>query len=229
MTMVASLAIKDAFIFGSESREISADAEWIKDFQAGNFANKNFKVLPGEFPKTYLIGDRFALNYSGAGFTPDWHFEPVLAELQQMARSGGCCLLDLATHLNNHLRQALGDMLFGFHMAGFIDGTPALVSSNTGQLTFHAPTEQNPDMYFLYLTGATAVLESLFEKETPDFENMTVSKGIDFVRCILTAGCKFQEYFTRYSAVSGGPINILVVTPEKIKFLKFPEMEVCGI
>lgn len=222
MTIIASMAIQGAFIFGSESRQVLGDENWSKSFQEKDYNNRNFGIQPGEFPKTFLVGNRYALNYSGPGFTHDWLFKTDLQELQQMAQSGRYTIFELANHFNDKLKNALKGHSFTFHLAGFPGGYPVLADSDDGVLMFYEGKEKTTAMNMVRFAGMVDIIEKLAKDELLDFERMTIKEAIEFVYLTITVGCKYLEYFKKYPEVSGGPVNILVVTPDKSEFYKVP-------
>ncbi|MDF9409056.1 MAG: hypothetical protein A4E52_01445 [Pelotomaculum sp. PtaB.Bin013] len=226
MTIMATMAIKGAFILGSESRQVIGGESWRKSFQEKDYSNKNFRIHPSEFPKTFLLGERYGLNYSGFGFTDTWRFEDTLEELQQMAHSNKYTFYELAICLNDKLKHALNGQSFEFHLVGFPEGRPVLGECNDGELLFYEGKERNTAMDRLVMAGMVDIIEKLCTGELLDYERMTIERAVNFLYLTITAGCKYLEYFTKYPEVSGGPINILVITPDKCEFYKFPEFNV---
>lgn len=220
MTLVVSLALQNAFIFGSESRQILAGDDFLKSISEGDYSNRNFEIQQGEFPKTFLIGERYGLNYSGSGFVCGWSFDDEIQELQQMATDKQSTLYDLANHLNNKLKCALKGQPFTFFMAGFPGGLPMMVASNDGELAFYKGRN------IIMGTGWVDIAGKILKDETIDYEHMTIKDAVEFVWLTITAGCKYLEYFTRYPNVSGGPIKILIITPYKCGFLKYPSLDI---
>lgn len=222
MTIIISAAVQNAFVLGSESRQVRGDEKWFKGFQEKDYTNRNFRIQPGEFPKTFLIGERYGLNYSGPGFVDNWVFENDLFELQQLAARGQHNLYKLAEHFNNKLKQALNGQPFTFHLAGFVEGYPVMAECDDGELLVYKGTQKDTGMNRIAMAGMVDIIEKLCTGELVDFKHMSLKDVVDFVLLTITAGCKYLEYFTKYPEVSGGPVNILILTPKGHELLKFP-------
>lgn len=221
MTIIISAAIQNAFIFGSESRQVLSDENWFRSVQKKDYTNRNFEIHPGVFPKTFLIGEQYALNYSGPGFIKNWLFEAELFGLQQMAGSGHYTIYDLAHYFNDKLMRVLAGQPFEFHLAGFPGGRPVWAESNDGKLVFYR-VQKDATMNRIAVVGMTDIIDKVLDGEMLDFEHMTLKDVVEFVWLTIIAGSKYLEYFTKYPAVSGGPVTILILTPNGHEILKLP-------
>lgn len=219
MTIIVSVATKNAFVFGSESRQVIGDDNWLKSFQQKDYTNRNFKIQPGEFPKTFLLGGQYAVNYSGVGFYENWSFEAELNELEEMSTNGRYGFYDLAKHLNDKIVHAAGDRSFDLHMAGFPGGRPVWAESNDRGLVFYKKDEV---MGRVATVGMVDIIEKTLKDEMVDFQNMTLKDVVEFVWLTIITGSKYLEYLVKYPAVSGGPVNILALTPNGHEIFKLP-------
>lgn len=223
MTIIATTTVRDGIVMGSESREIRASAEWLKEsYEHKN--NSDFTVANESSPKTFILAGRYGLNYSGpADYLNNWCWAIELLEMQRLAEEGTHTLHALAAHLATRLTNALKDYKFSFHLGGYQNGHPVMISCSDGALDYRWGFHLQNGRFQAGMdlsAGEVRFFEKLLANEAIHFDRMSLPDAIEFTELIVTAGSKFPKFFEAYADVSGGPVNLLVITPDRCEFLK---------
>lgn len=226
MTICISTVVPQGIVMGSESREIAASENWMKNSYNGIYG-PDFQIVNNSTPKVYLLANRYGLNYSGIGWTPSWHWNQTLAELEKVAADCND-IYALAAWLATQLSKVIPPgVKYGFDLGGYKHGCPILIKCNDGRMIYpHDPGGLGYNFHTrqlmagAHIVGVVDILSKLLAGEEIDAQNMTLQDAIEFTHLTLTIGTKYLRYFKRYQEVSGGPIKILVLTPTVCGFLE---------
>jgi len=232
MTIIMTSAIPDGVVMGSESRRILLNKA---DPQSSDY--NSFEVHNDNTPKTFLLAGYLGLNYSGVSAIYDknnkiiWDSRSIIKDFEEKAaKADGSLIYELGEYLNEQFKFLLdvSDEKFGFQLACIHPqyNLPVVLSYDAeGKLFKKFGIEKIPgdEKNIGFRSGSTYagmvdIIGKLTKNESTDYE-MPLEHLVDYVELTINVGAKYLQYFKGHRAASGGPVNILVITPEKCGFL----------
>lgn len=224
MTVILTVVTADGVVMGGDSRSIKTS---LTQALNGYTPGMTFQLATDSSDKIFLLAGRVGLAYSGPDFDEHgWYFNNEVRALEEEACKG-CGVDELADKLAGRLKEALPPgMAFGFHLAAY-DGYFPLVATWP---------PQEPRLGYskgvvrcgLAMDGETSVLRKLLQGERIAFHRMPLRDAIEFAELMITTACKCQQWFEDRQPVSGGPVDILVLTPERAGFVKHKTLALLG-
>lgn len=230
MTIILTAVVPDGIVMAGEGRCIMGPVDARDKF--------NFDFVTDGEEKIYLLGDRdrYGLAYSGPSFNDSgsWYINNDVNKLNQLVHQGNYSINDLAKVFADMIKQALPPGTnFSFHLATFQNYLPLVVTYQKGQLTnplgfqvgrrpgYISQSAQNFGQvrFGLAMDGETNIIRKLLKNERIPFSRMSLRDAIEFCELTVTVGYKYLQYFG-YQQVSGGPVDILVLTQKWSGFVK---------
>ena len=137
----------------------------------------------------------------------------------------------IASHLIAHFKDRFPGVSVGFHVAGYRrEGdrlTPQVYSCHT-QIE-PVPIRRNTNekgkvVYGITRSGETSIVNRIIDpNSTPYFDAMPLQDAIDYVLFLMHTTIDTLRFEPRYAAV-GGPIDVLVITPNQMRFVQRKEL-----
>lgn len=216
MSIIMTVVIPDAIVMASESRTIKASLAQVRN---GYRPGMTYELVTDNSDKVFLLAGRIGLAYSGPSFDEsDWYFNNEVQALEEEARKGSG-VEELASKLAGQLKEALPPgMTFGFQMAAYDGYLPIVVAwpPKEPRLGYAKGVVR----FGLLMDGETSVLRKLLHGERVAFSRMPLRDAIEFAELMITVACKCQQWCEDRQPVSGGPVDILVLTPGWTGFVK---------
>lgn len=218
MSIVVAVITENGAVMASESRRI--------EYKAND--PDNFTIIDDCTPKIHILDNRICLGYAGVGSVKvtGWTLDREIADLQKMAGQGDS-IGKLAHHFKDRLDKALSGLpetvvKYGFLMTTYYNNSILVgyESFNGGpivELGHAAPEGFKAGAWY---SGEIGIIKKLLSGEEIDYAEMTLDQAVEFVNMTLTAGFTCLKYFKGCRQVSGGPINLAIVTPEYCGFLQ---------
>lgn len=134
---------------------------------------------------------------------------------------------DITRKLISYFKGRFANTGVGFHVAGFRqEGTqhvPYLFSCHT--VAEPTPTRRNSNdgdeaVYGITRSGETQITNRLIDaSSTPVFDAMPLKDAVDYARFLMITTVDALRFEPRFPSV-GGPIDILVLTPQGMRFIQ---------
>lgn len=224
MSIILTAVTGDGIVMAAESRTIKAPLAQVR---GGYTSGMTYELVTDSSDKVFLLAGRVGLAYSGPDFDEHgWYFNNEVRALEEEANKG-CGIDKLADKLANRLKEALpSNMAFGFHLAAY-DGYSPLVATWPPQEP-RLGYSKGAVRCGLAMDGETSILRKLLQGERIAFHRMPLRDAIEFAELMVTLACKCQAWFEHRQPVSGGPVDILVLTPERAGFVKHKTLALLG-
>ncbi|OPY59453.1 MAG: hypothetical protein A4E55_00223 [Pelotomaculum sp. PtaU1.Bin035] len=247
MTIVMSALTPGGIVMAGEGRAILAEKEDLCD----GFRNPklNHGLLTDNEEKVFLIADKFGLMYSGPDSNDQgWCLRNEITEFDRIVRLNlrsnlSFNVLDAGEILNEFIKKALPpEMGYSFYWAGYSPRTkkPFQVFYRDGQEAtketrvprgFRMDIPGYPDGCYEFgmaMSGVTEVIKEFIGDKVIRWGTMPLRDAIECVEFLVTVGIKGIKFFEGYQQLSGGDIDILVITPTFSGFVKHKTLSLFG-
>ena len=235
MTIIMTAVVPDGIIMAAESRAIST---YVLPEKYKEFTQKTnpipYEVHSNNASKIYRI-QNYWLTYTGSDFDKQgWNITEEFTKINAAAK--GMKIQDVANLIIDTLKNTLAAKGgYAFHLAGYIDVSgqgdylPKTLHYTTGKGFIASPGYNKGRVTWgLMMDGETAIIQKLFAGEKIPFYTLPLNDAVELLELSITAGAKYLQFFEGYQAVSGGPIDIAVITPDYSGFVKHKTLGLLG-
>jgi hypothetical protein len=137
----------------------------------------------------------------------------------------------ITSRLIGYFKDRFPEVSVGFHVAGYrLQGdrqTPQVYSCHTQVEPVPVrrnANEQGKVVYGITRSGETTITNRIIDpNSTPYFDAMPLQDAIDYALFLIRTTTEALRFEPRYAAV-GGPIDVLVITPNRMQFVQRKEL-----
>ncbi|MGI6588026.1 MAG: hypothetical protein ACOX2N_04445 [Peptococcia bacterium] len=228
MTIIMTAVVPDGIVMASESRSIAVNSL----LEATTFKQKvnpiNYEIQSDNSSKIYRIAD-YWLAYSGSDFdSRGWNITEEFAKINAAAK--GMKIQEVANLIVDTLKNTPPGMVgYAFHLAGYEDYFyPKTIYYSHGEFKPSPGYSNGYTRCGLMMDGETTIIRKIFKDEKILFHSLSLNDAIELLELSITAGAKYLQFFEGYQAVSGGPVDIAVITPDYNGFIKHKTLSLLG-
>jgi len=247
MSLAISIVTEDGIVMASESRRMevvpgTSSLKFLDDSTPKTFLLDNRICL--NYTGLGSLNLR-GIDKNNNEHTFSWDIQEEVTKLQEQAAKGAD-MWELAGALKNTTTK-IGDFVslrndnnakYGFTLATYegakltvvhhdygletkIDNPEKSASIFLGPYRLYGDTDKGFVSGHIIEGNPLGVISKLLEGEEINYTDMTIDEAIEFAVLTLTAGFTYLKYFERYKDEqnAGGPINVLVMTPNHCGFL----------
>lgn len=236
MTIIMTAVSPGGIVLAGEGRAIAASKEEIEVGFQNNRIDHDLHSDNEE--KIYLLADKFGLAYSGFSFKlSGWNVQNDVNELDYCARNGAG-LKELAETFNSWVKEAATDKEtgiiadYGFYLCGYEKGKPKQICYRGGKDVTdekHIPAGWRTDVkefpkgcyeWGFSMAGKTDLIRDFIKDKRILWHTFPLRDIVELIELLMAVGIKGARYFDGYQQVSGGKVDILVISPAWTGFVK---------
>lgn len=246
MTIIISAVTPNGIVMAGEGRRITTKAEDLKDGY-GSGKKINYELVTDNSIKVHLVAGRFGLLYSGPSFTEHgWYLQNEINEFNRVAQLNiknqvGFNVIAAAEIFNRQIYNALPEGTdYGLFWAGYHDYRPFQSCFRQGKnITRSGGVASGwqtgvpgwPEGCYGYgmaMLGKTEIIQDFLDGKVIRWDRMPLKDAIECVEWLMSIGIKGIRFFEGEQQVSGGDVDILVMTPEYSGFVKNKTLSLFG-
>jgi 20S proteasome alpha/beta subunit len=233
MTICFSVANQEGIVMAAERRSLTAGLS----AALGGFKQReqpiNYEIFSNDDTKVFLLGNRYGLSYSGTSYTPSWNLAETIGKVNQLAERERNILRVGDTFYSDLLKNLPQGAKFNFHIGTNTDRGLILAGYQESGLSlgFGAGCRYIPELHGksgsvgFMTSGETSIIKKLFDGENLNPANLPIQDLIQFCELTVKVGYSYLKFFEGYQQVSGGGVDILVITPTWAGFVKHSTLE----
>lgn len=215
MSIAVAFVNRNFAVLGSESRKV----EWRLNNE------DDYWIVNDSTPKTHILANKIGLNYCGLAeiSSTKWTMEDEIANLHRLAEKG-VGIGELANIFRDNLTRAFSCLppestIYSFIFATWDHETNApraIECFHGGPFNEMCLTEEGYRCG-AYYAGELDIIKKLTNNEKTNYD-MSLVEAIDFIETTIKVGYKYLHWFNGHRQVSGGPVNIVIITEHMCMF-----------